>query len=130
MKYTVEKQEKYTLFRLEEDKLNTLNAPALKTEFVTLFQGGTENLILDLSKVRYVDSSGLSAILVAKRLCSDVNGLMILVGINAMITKLLQISKLENIVYALPTVQEAIDAIFLHEIEKDLSEELDESEEE
>jgi anti-anti-sigma regulatory factor len=56
MKYTIDKNEKYSLFTFEDDRIDSLVAPKLKSEFVTLFQSGTQSLIIDLAKVRYVDS--------------------------------------------------------------------------
>ena len=121
MKYSIDKHEKYSLFTLDEEKLDTLIAPKLKTEFITMFQAGTANLILNMSKVKYVDSSGLSAILVAYRLAGENNGLLVLAGVTSHVLKLISISKLDNVLNIIPTVQESVDAIFLHEIEKDLS---------
>lgn len=121
MKYSIDKQEKYSILALDEEKLDTLVAPKLKSEFVTLFQSGTSNLILDMSKVKYVDSSGLSAILVANRLAGDEDGFLILAGITPHVMKLITISKLDNVLNLFPTVKEAIDAIFLSEVEKELS---------
>jgi anti-anti-sigma factor len=125
MKFLLDKSEQYTIFTLEEDKLDTLVAPKLKSEFVTLFQSGTKNLILDLSKVRYVDSSGLSSILVANRLAGEIEGFLVLVGLNDHVVKLLTISKLDTMLNILPTKEEAIDAIFLSVIERDLENEAD-----
>lgn len=121
MKYSIDKQEKYSILALDEEKLDTLIAPKLKSEFVTIFQSGTSNLILDMSKVKYVDSSGLSAILVANRLAGDEDGFLVLAGITPHVMKLITISKLDNVLNLLPTVKEAIDAIFLSEAEKELS---------
>ena len=120
MRYSIEKSEKYTKLSLDEEKLDTLIAPKLKTEFVTLYQSGTDNLILDLSETKYVDSSGLSALLTANRMSNEVGGCLVLVGVNDHVMKLIKISKLDNIFNMLPTVEEAVDAVFLHEIEKDL----------
>jgi anti-sigma B factor antagonist len=125
MKFLLDKSDQYTVFTLEEDKLDTLVAPKLKSEFVTLFQSGTKNLILDLSKVRYVDSSGLSSILVANRLAGEVEGFLVLVGLNDHVVKLLTISKLDTVLNILPTKEEAVDAIFLSVIERDLENEAD-----
>jgi len=121
MKYSIDKQEKYSILALDEEKLDTLVAPKLKSEFVTLFQSGTSNLILDMSRVKYVDSSGLSAILVANRLAGDEDGFLILAGITPHVMKLITISKLDNVLNLFPTVKEAVDAIFLSEMEKELS---------
>jgi anti-sigma B factor antagonist len=125
MKFLLDKSDQYTVFTLEEDKLDTLVAPKLKSEFVTLFQSGTKNLILDLSKVRYVDSSGLSSILVANRLSGEIEGFLVLVGLNDNVVKLLTISKLDTVLNILPTKEEAVDAIFLSVIERDLENEAD-----
>ncbi len=123
MKYSISKEEKYTLISLEEEKLDSLKAPRLKSELVTLFQAGTVNLILDLQHVKYVDSSGLSAILVANRLAKEVEGQFIMAGLGEHVMKLIKISKLESVLEILPTVEEAVDAVFLSEIEKDLGKE-------
>ncbi|MBB6459591.1 STAS domain-containing protein [Flammeovirga kamogawensis] len=120
MRFSVNKSEKYTVLIPEEEKLDSLKAPQLKAEIVTMFQSGTENLIIDLSSVKYVDSSGLSSILVANRLAGEVNGRLVLAGLNEHVMKLIKISKLETVLNLLPTVQEAIDSVFLHEIEKDI----------
>ncbi|MEN7551450.1 STAS domain-containing protein [Rapidithrix thailandica] len=125
MKYSVDKSEKYTILELQEDKLDTIKAPLLKSEFVTLFQAGTTNLILNLTAVKYIDSSGLSSILVANRLAKDLNGQLILVGISDHVMKLVKISKLDGVLNILPTLEEAIDFVFLNEIEKDLNSEED-----
>ncbi len=123
MKYSIDKQERYSILALDEEKLDTLIAPKLKSEFVTLFQSGITNLILDMSKVKYVDSSGLSAILVANRLAGDVDGFLVLAGVTPHVMKLITISKLDNVLNLLPTVKEAVEAIHLSEVEKELKQE-------
>ncbi|GAB4335586.1 MAG: hypothetical protein OHK0038_13370 [Flammeovirgaceae bacterium] len=128
MKFTIDKSEKYTILELQEEKLDSLKAPRLKSEFVTLYQSGTQNLILNLSHVKYVDSSGLSAILVAKRMANEAGGHLVLAGVNDHVMKLLKISKLDEVFTILSSIQESIDFIFLNEIEKELDEEEEEKE--
>jgi anti-anti-sigma factor len=121
MKYSLDKQEKYTILQLNEENLNSLMAPDLKSEFVFLRNEGVANLILDLGNVKYVDSSGLSAILTANRLWKDY-GSFILTGIaHPAVTKLITISRLETILTIIPTVEEAIDYVFMETIEKELT---------
>jgi len=121
MKFTTDKQEKYTVLALLEDNLNSLIAPDLKSEFVFLRNEGVRNLILDLSAVTYVDSSGLSAILTANRIWKGY-GTFILTGINSpSVEKLIKISRLETILTILPTVSESVDFVFMEEIEKDVA---------
>ncbi|MCP4522387.1 MAG: STAS domain-containing protein [Cytophagales bacterium] len=120
MKFSIDKQEKYTLLGLEEEKLDTLVAPDLKSEFITLNAEGVSNIILDLGTTKYIDSSGLSAILVANRLCENSNGTLILTSVTDHVMKLLKISQLDSVLEILPTVQEAIDTIFMNEIQKEI----------
>lgn len=121
MKYTIDKKENYTVITIDEKKLDTTIAPDLKSEFVKLNAEGINNLILDLNNVKYTDSSGLSSILIANRLCNSSNGLLILTGLQDHVMKLITISKLESVLNILPTVEEGIDRVFLHEIESDLT---------
>ncbi|MDX5423094.1 MAG: STAS domain-containing protein [Hymenobacteraceae bacterium] len=121
MKYTIDKKENYTIITIDEKKLDTSIAPDLKSEFVKLNAEGITNLILDLNNVKYTDSSGLSSILIANRLCNSSNGLLILTGLQDHVMKLITISKLESVLNILPTLEEAIDRVFLHEIEQDLT---------
>ncbi len=123
MKYAVDKQEKYTVFSLKEENLNSLIAPELKSEFVILANEGVANLILDLSDVRFVDSSGLSAILTANRLWKDL-GSFVLTGLESNnVKKLIEISKLDSVLTLIPTVSESIDFVFMEEIERELNSE-------
>src|SRR5438093_12619072 len=120
MKFTVDKKEKYVILRLQEAKLTTLVAPELKAEFLFLFQQEFRNIIVDLTEVQYCDSSGLSALLTGFRLCRDSNGVFILTGLQDHVRKLISISQLDNMLSIIPTVNEAIDYIFMYEIEKQL----------
>jgi anti-sigma B factor antagonist len=123
MKYSIDKQEKYTMLRLNEEKLDSNIAPQLKSEMVTLHAEGVRNIILDLSEVKYTDSSGLSALLVGNRILQEDNGIFILTRLSDHTLKLIKISQLDSVLHILPTVEEGIDAVFMHEIEKDMKEE-------
>lgn len=120
MKYTIDKQEKYTLLRLHEEKMDSSVAPSLKSEMVTLQAEGVRNIILDLTEVKYTDSSGLSALLVGNRIFQEDGGIFILSNLSEHTMKLIKISQLDSVLNILPSVEEAIDAVFMHEIEKDM----------
>ena len=115
MKYSINKEEKYCILKLDEDKLDTTLAPKLKSEFVTLNAEGIKNLIIDLSSVRYTDSSGLSAILVGNRVFGDEDGLFVLAGPTEHVMKLIRISQLDSVLNILNTEEEAVDLVLMHE---------------
>ena len=120
MKYTIDKQEKYSLLRLHEDKLDSSVAPGLKSELITLHAEGVRNIVLDMAEVKYTDSSGLSALLVGNRIVQEDGGIFILTTLSEHTLKLIKISQLDSVLTIAPKVEEAIDAVFMHEIEKDL----------
>ncbi|MFM2395270.1 MAG: hypothetical protein RLZZ546_3253 [Bacteroidota bacterium] len=123
MKFSIDKQERYSVLTLNEKNLNSILAPDLKSEFIFLSNEGTKNLIFDISNVEYVDSSGLSAILTANRIWKDYGSLVITGANHPAVKKLIEISRLETILTLVPTLQESIDYIILNDIEKELSEE-------
>jgi len=114
MKYSLEKKDQYAVFDLQEENLNSLIAPKLKSEFIFLRNEGVPNLILDLSDVKYVDSSGLSAILTANRLWQN-DGLFLIAGINhASVRKIIEISRLDTILSIEKEIADAVNKIDEH----------------
>jgi len=114
MEFSIDKQEKYTLIKVLVEKLDTHIAPALKSELVLIAGNGEKNIILDLSKCRYCDSSGLSAILVANRLCKNAEGTFVLTGLQPSVERLITISQLDTVLNITYTADKGVDLI-LHE---------------
>jgi anti-anti-sigma factor len=123
MNFKVDKQERYTVIKVEAEKLDTSVAPALKSELVMLNAQGAKNMVVDLSATKYCDSSGLSSILVANRLCKNVEGTFVLSALQDPVKKLITISQLDTILNITPTVDEAVDFLFMEELERDLTSE-------
>lgn len=122
MKYTIDKQDKYCLFKLNEPKLDSTLAPTLKTELITLHAEGARNIILDLSEVNYTDSSGLSSLLVGNRTFQQDGGIFILAALSEHTMKLIKISQLDGVLNIMPGIDEAVDAALLHNIESESEE--------
>lgn len=120
MKYQIDKQEQYAVLTLNEENLNSVIAPQLKSDLILLAQEGVKNFILDLSNVRYVDSSGLSAILTGHRQWKVFGTFVIAGNLNETVRKLIEISRLETILTLIPTVSEAIDYVMMEELERQL----------
>lgn len=120
MKYTIDKQEKYLSLTLHEEKLDANIAPSLKSELITLHAEGIKNIILDLNEVKYTDSSGLSALLVGNRVVQEEGGMFVLASLSDHTAKLIKISQLDSVLNILPSVEEAIDAVFMNEVENGL----------
>jgi anti-anti-sigma factor len=120
MSFSTKKYDNYTLIVFTTDKLDAVVSPDLKAEFVLINKEGEKNILIDLTSVKYCDSSGLSALLIGNRLCKEANGSFILSSLQAAVQKLVTISQLDNILNITPTLPEAIDLLFMEEIERDL----------
>jgi anti-anti-sigma factor len=123
MHFSLDKNEKYVVVKLHEQKLNTLIAAELKSELLLLNTQGFNNVILDLSESLYCDSSGLSAILVGNRLCRNSNGLFVIAGLSDTVKKLVQISQLDQVLNITSNVTEAIEIVLTDELEKNVNNE-------
>lgn len=121
MKYTVDKQESYTIITPQEAQINSLIAPELKTELIMRNNEGAQNIIVDLSAVEFVDSSGLSAILVGHRMCSNQEGMLILCGLHDYVKRLVSISQLDSILHITEDTKAARDMVMRREFEKEIS---------
>jgi anti-anti-sigma factor len=117
MKYSVDKKEQYVIFTPHEEKLDSALSPALKSELLTVHAEGYTNLVLDMSEVKYVDSSGLSALLVGNREFNKNGGIFIISAPQEHVLKLIKISMLDKVFHLVDSIEEAAEAIFIHEIE-------------
>jgi anti-anti-sigma factor len=107
MSFEITKKELFTLVRVTTDKLDTNNAPGLKSELVVISGQGEKNIVLDLSQCRYCDSSGLRAVLVANRLCEDSIGALVITGLQPDVANIFRISMLHTVLLITKTVDEA-----------------------
>jgi anti-sigma B factor antagonist len=122
MNFEISPEEKYVLIKSKVEKLDTNHAPELKSLLVFHNKNGVRNMVIDLADSRYCDSSGLSALLVANRLCKGSNGSFVLTGLQEPVHKLIQISQLHTVLTITPTVNEAVDYLLMEEVERDLNE--------
>ncbi|WP_109831471.1 STAS domain-containing protein [Reichenbachiella versicolor] len=125
MKFTLQREEKYNIIKVDEEKLDSTISPDLKSEFLTMQGQGIGNLIVDLSEVKYIDSSGLGALLVGNRVFTEGGGSFVMSGVSDHAKKLISISQLDKVLTVLPTVEESIDLVFMNELEQGLKEEGD-----
>ena len=123
MNFEIDKKDNYAVVSVKVEKLDSQISPSLKSELVVLNADEFSNIVIDLTDTRYCDSSGLSAILVANRLCKNSGGSFVLCGLQRSVSKLISISQLDTILNITPTLAEAVDLLAMESIEKDLGSE-------
>ena len=109
MNFEVNSNDNYTIVTCNIQKLDTIVAPELKSQLLLLDKSGVSNYILDLSNVKYCDSSGLSALLVGNRFAKTAEGKFVECGLQPNVEKLITISQLHNVLNITLSQSEAID---------------------
>jgi len=120
MEFIVDKYEKYSIATIKDEKVDSSIAPELKSEFMTLAQDGVKSLIINMGGVKYMDSSGLSALLVGNRSFSE-SGVFVLFDVTDHVMKLISISQLDKVMTIVDSQEEAADYILMSEIQKGMS---------
>lgn len=118
MEFKVEKNEQFALIELKETSLNQENSPELEEVVRKLFREGYGNMIIEFGSIVELDGFGISLIRKANKICLNELGLLIIVTKNDEIINQLDDAKIEDLT-VMPTTQEAIDAVYLNELEND-----------
>ena len=79
-------------------RLDAALAESFKSAMVDILNRGVTKLVLDLSKLEFMDSSGLAAILSSLRSFSSGGGEMVVCGAEGAVLKLFQLTKLEKLI--------------------------------
>ncbi len=110
--YEIKREDDVLIFKLNEKRFDAQIAGLVKGEFtILLHTEEIKKLILDLSKVEYCDSSGLSAILLAYRIIQSNEGQIRIAAPTKSVKTLIEISQLDRILPILPTVEEAVEVL-------------------
>lgn len=96
MRFNVEQDNDVVIFTLKEPRLDGVNAPDVKAEFLIICQPNVEALVIDLSNVSECDNNGVSALLLANRLMKEHEAPVFLTGVSEQIRNLLRLSMVEQ----------------------------------
>ncbi len=105
MNFVIENRKDLTIFRIQEKRLDASLAPELKSQILMLVAEGKKYLIIDLSQVDTIDSSGIGALLIAHRHTAEHEGFAAFIGIHGNVKDLLQMMQLHKQLYIFPSVQ-------------------------
>ena len=110
LKYSKEVTDNIMIFKINEEEVNHDIASELKEKIFFHMAEGNLNIILDLSKVKTVDSSGLGSLLFSKRQAKGNNGDVKLVGVSESVQNMIRIAQLSRVFEMYEKIEEAIEA--------------------
>jgi anti-anti-sigma regulatory factor len=118
MNHKLEKKEQYVFIDLEEPAFAN-DIPATFEETArALFREGYHNLIVNMQQTKSVDTAGTAVLKKVNWLCSNDLGLLVLVTRDDDFIDILEALKIPDI-HILPTKEEAVDAVFMHDLENE-----------
>jgi anti-sigma B factor antagonist len=96
------------LIKVNEDRLDAHNSGELKTQMLTYFDEGKNNLVIDLNAVRFVDSSGLGSLVSGFKNASARNGNLKLCGLQPQVRSMFELTRLHRVFEIFPDADEAL----------------------
>ncbi|QOJ13500.1 MAG: STAS domain-containing protein [Planctomycetia bacterium] len=90
-----------------EGEIAFSNAPALLEQAARVAGAGARHLIVDLSQVSYLDSSGVGTLVQIKRMVEQAGGGLALAALQPRVLGVFQITNLTQFFRIAPTVDEA-----------------------
>jgi anti-sigma B factor antagonist len=109
MDIPVEQLDGVAVAAIPVDELDAGNAPEFKRDMAPVLQANTK-VVLDLSRLRFVDSSGLGAILSCLRQLSARNGDLKLCGMTKQVRTAFELVRMHRIFDVTGTKEEAVQA--------------------
>jgi len=92
-------------------EVDVYSAPALKDKVTELIASGASTLIVDLSGVGFLDSTGLGVLVEARTATTEAGGTLPLVCSQERILKLFTITGLDGVFTIHPTVDDAVASV-------------------
>lgn len=89
-------------------EIDVYTAPQFKEAVNQLINAGQKDLIIDMSRVTYMDSSGFGTLLSATKRLRPEGGSVNLVACNSAIDRMLRITRLNTIFGTFQTIEEAM----------------------
>ncbi|MBZ5615867.1 MAG: STAS domain-containing protein [Acidobacteriia bacterium] len=109
MEITVEKVEDVAIVEIPVEELDASNAGEFKRDMAPVLEGSTK-LVIDLSRLHFVDSSGLGAMLSCLRQVTAKGGDLELCGMSKQVRAAFELVRMHRIFDIFGTREEAVHA--------------------
>jgi len=118
MNYSLQKKEQYAYIDLEEAAFSNDVPASFEETSRELFREGFNNLIVNMQVTKDIDANGTAILKKINRLCINDLGMLVIVTKDDDFIDLLEALKIPDL-NILPTQEEAIDAIFMNNLENE-----------
>jgi len=95
------------LITVSEDRLDSRSAPAFKEYFTKTVSKEMQKIVLDLACVRFMDSSGLGALISSLKFINN-QGAIILIGIQPNVEGLMTLTRMDRLFPQYENLEQAV----------------------
>lgn len=99
-----------TIVEIDSQNVDFRNCETIKSAVANIIHTGKTNIILQLGRVGFMDSSGLSVLLYCKRTCEEAGGGFVLCGVQGYVSNLINLTNLHKSIPIYKTETEATEA--------------------
>lgn len=110
MNLKLEDNGKVVILMVKEERLDAHNSDQLKQELSRLFNEGKAGVVVDLKEVRFIDSSGLGALVSGFKNASARQASLKLSSLQSQVKSMFELTRLHRVFDIYQTIDEAIDA--------------------
>lgn len=110
MNYTISEKHKTVIIKFKGKVMGGPSANDLKKDITSLIEDGKTNVVADLSKVKFMNSSGLGMLITTLTSLRSAGGDLIICGASDRIESLLIVTKLITVFNHYKTLDEAVAA--------------------
>lgn len=89
---------------LREERLDAHNSTDLKSQMLNLLENGHTHLVIDLQDVRFVDSSGLGALVSGFKNATARNGALKLSSLQPQVQSMFELTRLHRVFEIFPNI--------------------------
>ncbi len=97
-----------TILSLKADRFDAHNSDTVKERIKELFAGGAGNVLVDLSEVSFIDSSGLGSLVSGFKSAVAGRGRLALSGLQPQVQSMFELTRLNRVFDIYPSVEEAL----------------------
>ncbi|GIU17827.1 STAS domain-containing protein [Shewanella sp. MBTL60-007] len=106
MQFDIIEKGQYTVIQVREARFDAKLAPSFREELEKIQGNIREHLVLDLGDVRFMDSSGLGAVMGAYKMLRNTK--ISIVNPQKPILDLLKLTRIDKLILSHPTIEDAL----------------------
>ena len=110
MKLNLEKMKGYSVLFVQEERIDAHNSGELKEYILRLLEQGEVNVIVQLEQVRFIDSSGLGALLSGYKNATAKSGKLALACCRQQVVSMFELTRLNRVFEIYADLNEALES--------------------